>query len=316
MRAKRFLKQLVKTGNMPHALLLSGMPGIGKAAVAREFTKLLNCLDPRDLDCCDRCASCRKLDGGHHPDLIWVKSEGAYIKINQIRELKERLQYRPFEGRCRSVVIQDAQNLRDEAGNALLKLLEEPPRHNIIILLVLEPQMLLPTIVSRCCHLRFQPLDDDWIEKHLVHTHKIPPLQAREVTRLAEGSLERAHSLAEGTLLEHWKELLGKVGNLKELPMVDFFSFVNQWAQKGEDLEQDLECIKLWVRDLVFSRLMIDYRPTLEMDSKLRSPARGAPVESLFELYDQIERGIQHLRQNANKQLTLEGVCLAIREGL
>lgn len=316
LRARRFLKQLVRTGHVPHALLFSGMAGVGKMAVALEFAKLLNCLDPHDTDCCDQCVSCRKFDQGHHPDFILVKKEGASIKLDQIRELKERLRYRPFEGKWRAVVIKDAQDMRDEAGNALLKLLEEPPRQNIFILTVQESQKLLSTIVSRCCHLRFQPLDDEWVEKYLKDTFNLEPERAREVARLAEGGLDRARWLAEENRINHWREILDNIRKLSEAPMIDFFSLTAQWSQKSEDLEQDLECIKLWVRDLVLSRLMIDHRPALPLDEATLGAVRGVSIEYLFQLYDRVDRAVQRLRLNPNKQLVIEGLCLAIKDGL
>jgi DNA polymerase-3 subunit delta' len=315
-RAKRFLKELTRTGHIPHALLFSGMAGIGKMAVAREFAKVLNCLSPKDFDCCDECASCRKMDSGNHPDLVWVASEGTFIKLDQIRSLKERMRFRPFEGRWRVTVLQDAQDLKEEAGNALLKLLEEPPKQNIFLLTVLEPQMLLSTIVSRCCHVRFQPLDDYLIEDHLVHVCNVPPGEAGEIARLAEGSLQRAQWLIEEDRIAHWKDILGKISRLSELRMIDFFPFMSQWAQKSDDLEQDLECIKLWVRDLILSRLTTDYRPVIQTDVEAMERLRGIPMENLFRIHREIEEALQNLRQNANKQLTLEGLCLAIKDGL
>jgi len=315
-RAKRFLKELVRTGHVPHAMLFSGMAGTGKKALAVEFAKLLNCLSPLDSGCCDVCDSCRKMDGGHHPDVIWVKSEGTFIKLDQVRSLKERMRYRPFEGKWRVIVMQDAQNLKEEAGNALLKLLEEPPGQNIFLLTVLEPQMLLSTIVSRCCHVRFQPLEETLVEGHLVSALNIPPARAREIARLAEGSLDRATWLAEEDRIRHWTELLETIHGLGDLPMIDFFPLVNRWAQKTEDLEHDLECIKLWVRDLVLSRLITDYHPVFQLDAKVRRAVQGARVEALFALYEEIEEAELDLRRNANRQLTLEGLCLAIKDGL
>jgi len=306
----------MKTGHVPHALLFSGMAGIGKLAVAREFAKLLNCLDPQGLDCCDRCSSCRKIQGGHHPDILWLKSEGVFIKIDQVRDLRERMHYRPFEGRWRVMVIEDAQKLKEEAANSLLKLLEEPPKQNLFLLSALEPQMLLPTIVSRCCHIRFQPLDNTVIERHLIEARRMPPEQAREVARLAEGSLERARWLAEEDRITHWKDILKNLSKLGELSMIDLFAMTAQWAQKIEDLEHDLECIKLWARDLVLSRLLKDHRPAFELDTTVQRAIQGVSIDYLFHLYDLIERAAQHLRRNVNKQLMLEGVCLAIKEGL
>jgi DNA polymerase III subunit delta' len=315
-RAKRFLKQLLGFGKLPHALLFSGMEGVGKVTLAREFAKVLNCSNVQNFDACDKCASCLKTRAGHHPDLVWVKSDGATIKLDQIRSLKQRLSFRPFEGKWRIVIIEDAQELREEAGNALLKLLEEPPKQNLFLLTVLEPQMLLPTIVSRCCHVRLQPLEAIWVERYLHDAQGLPPSEAHRVAGMAEGSLERAKWLAEPSRIDHMNQVLGNISRLKELSMVDFFPLTAQWAKGSADLEQDLECIKLWIRDLVLSRLVTDYDPILQTDDRTLESARKVTVGTLLSLFADIERAHLLLRQNANKQLTLEGVCLAIKENL
>jgi DNA polymerase III subunit delta' len=315
-RAKRFFKRLLHLDKIPHAILLSGMRGIGKTAIAHEFATLLNCLNPEGSDSCDACTSCRKMKDGHHPDLLWVRSDGAYIKLDQIRSLKQRAAFRPFEGRWRVVIVEDAQNLREEAGNALLKLLEEPPRQNLFILTALEPQMLLPTVVSRCCHIRLQPLEQSSIAHHLTTTIGLHPSHAQKIAGLAEGSLDRAKLLAQPDRMAHVNEILGNVSRLSELSMVDFFPFAAQWAKDSEDLEQDLECIKLWVRDLVLSHSLANYTPMLQVEGCTMKNPEKASVESLMSLFVEIEKAHLHIRQNANKQLTLEGVCLAIKENV
>lgn len=315
-RTKRFLKQLFRSGHIPHALLFSGMTGIGKAAMALELAKLLNCQAPRDMDCCDICPSCRKIHAGHHPDVVPIEQEGAFIKIDQIRTLQTRFRFRPFEGNYRVVILQNAHQLTEEAANALLKMLEEPPKHNVIVLTTLEPQMLLPTLVSRCSHVRFQPLEERWIEQHLITVQGVAPTEAARLARVAEGSLDQALRFLEEDRLARWEEISAQLENLQTLPMLEFFSLLNQWVQKTEDLEQDMECIKLWLRDLICSRLLSDYHPVFPFREGLWSAACRVPAERLFLLYDHMEQAVQHLRQNANKQLTLEGVCLAIKDGL
>lgn len=304
----------MKQASVPHALLFSGMAGIGKVALARELAKLVNCLAPKGLDCCDECASCRKIDGNTHPDILWIKSEGSFIKIDQIRGLKDRLRYRPFEGKSRVLIIEEAQNLKEEAGNALLKLLEEPPRYNLFIVTAIEPQTLLPTIVSRCCHLRFQPLEDEWLQEYIAAAYPQSAARSREIARLSGGSLEKARWLAEEDRISHCKEVFDNIVKLSEQSMMEFFPLLHQWVQKGRDLEQDLEWIKLWVRDHILRRLGLRLEPILEQDPREATSLQKATVEDLFQLYDYIEQAIQNLRSNANKQLTLEGVCLAIRK--
>jgi DNA polymerase-3 subunit delta' len=315
-RAKRFLKRLLHLGKVPHALLLTGMRGIGKTALAHEFAALLNCSNPVSSDACDSCASCRKMKDGHHPDLLRVRSDGAFIKIEQIRILKQRAAFRPFEGKWRVVIVEDAQNLREEAGNALLKLLEEPPKQNVFILTALEPQMLLPTVVSRCCHIRLQPLEQSTVAHHLTTTLGLHPSHAQRIAVLAEGSLDRARLLAQPERMAHLNEILGNVTRLRDLPMVDFFPFAAQWAKDSEDLEQDLECIKLWIRDLVLSSLLADHTPMMQVEDCSTKRSEKASIECLMSLFVEIEKAHLHIRQNANKQLTLEGVCLAIKENL
>lgn len=285
--------------------------------MALELAKFLNCRNPQGDDCCDACASCRKATGGNHPDILFVRSQGAFIKVDQIRELKERVRFRPFEARLRVVILEEAQQLREEAANALLKLLEEPPPQNLFILTVLEPQMLLQTIVSRCCHIRFQPLEDTIIQAFMGQEGRFTEDRAREWSALAGGSLERARRIVEGGWIEHIGEVISELESLCDIPMSDFFTVTAQWAKKSEDLEQDLECIKLLMCACVSARLHLPMTLPLRTDgSRLLSRARSVPVETLFGLYELAEEALIRLRFNANKQLALEHICLAIREGL
>jgi DNA polymerase-3 subunit delta' len=314
-RAIRFLTQLVRKQIIPHAFLFSGMAGTGKLASAREFAKVLNCLDPKDSDCCGLCGPCRKLDQDCHPDLLVVRSDGAWIKLDQIRELKERFRFRPFEGKWRVVIIQDAQKLGEEAANAILKVLEEPPAGNVFILLAPESQMLLPTIVSRCCHVRFQPLAEELVAESLARSG-VPPERATELARLSGGSLDKARRLGEDGRIADWNKVVDNLVKLDGLPVLDFFPMISEWAKDREQVEQDLECVRLWVRDLILFRLTGNHRLTFELDGRTKNAVQGLPPERVFLLYHRIEQALQNLKVNANLQLTLEGVCLAIKDSL
>lgn len=323
-RAKRFLGLLVRTERLPHALLFTGLPGIGKSAAALEFAKLVNCLNlssqPGDAaappDCCDACANCRKVTAGTHPDLIRIARDGTYIKLAQIQELRGRLRYNPFAARRRVIVIEDAQDLKEEAGNALLKLLEEPPRRNLFLLLAPEPQMLLGTIVSRCCHLRFQPLPEAWIEQRLIEDHQLDQTAAAHLARLSGGSLSQARLWAEPERLARHQEVLGRLGTLKGQSMMDFFALTEKWAKEAEDLEQDLDCIKFWLRELLHSRIRKNSGAGPSGPPQLQDLGADLAVEAIFRLYAELDRASRDLRHFANKQLTLEGVLLTLKDVL
>jgi DNA polymerase-3 subunit delta' len=314
-RAKTLLKKMAARSRVPHALLFTGEAGIGKGRVAQAFAKILHCGEVCEGDSCDRCSSCRKIDSGQAPDLLWVKKEGAFIKIDQVRQIKERLKYRPFEAPSRVVVIEDAHDLKEEAANAFLKILEEPPRQNVFILISLEPRMVLPTIVSRCCHIRFQPLDEDIIEGVLKEQDGLDVSVARKAARLASGSLERARKLADMDIVAAHEEIRNRIRQLHAASMIELFTLTARWAKESRDLDEDLECIKLWLRDMIHQRLTTARLTSLQGGGRRAAvqPEDGS-FEQLFRLFDFLEQAHQQLRVNANKQLLLEGVCLAIRK--
>ncbi len=311
-RAKRFLLQLYRRELIPHALLFSGLAGVGKKALAHQFAKLLNCRNPQENDCCDHCDACRKTDANVHPDVILIQREGAFIKISQIRELRNHLKFAPFEGIRRVIILEDAHRLNEEASNALLKILEEPPRNHVFILITPNPQMLLPTLLSRCCHVRFQPLESRLILQELFEGEGLEPSSAQKAARLSLGSRDRAQGLSRGTL-SRWQELTAGLIKLPALSVSETFQFVSHWLKNTEDLEEDLQCIKFWMRDMVFSILLAGHDPVFELDAETLRALDQSPVEALFEFYDDVESAAHHLTLNANKQLIVEGLCLSIR---
>ena len=181
-RPIRILTTLLNRGNIPHALLFTGIDGVGKREAAVALAMASNCLavgavetqpdrpsgsgghrspiaDPaKTSGGCGTCKACRKILSGNHPDLLWIKPTGTAIKIGQIRELAERVALKPYEANCRVVIVADANKMNAAASNALLKLLEEPPASNLFILTAPQPGDLLPTVVSRCQHIRFSPI--------------------------------------------------------------------------------------------------------------------------------------------------------------
>ena len=153
-RIKELLRGYCISGKIPHALLLAGVAGLGKTALAREFFKAMNCAVSTG-DACGTCASCLKTISDTHPDLVVVNPEARWIKVDDIREVLADIGLKPFEARVKCILIEPAESLNMESANALLKTLEEPPDHTVIILVSHRPKLLLPTVVSRCQLIRF-----------------------------------------------------------------------------------------------------------------------------------------------------------------
>jgi DNA polymerase III subunit delta' len=155
------LARSVHRDALPPSLIFSGPAGAGKRETAVATAQALNCLSLRgegeSRDACGTCAACTRIARGAHPDVIIVEpGDNGTIRIEQVRDVIDRAGYRPFEGRRRVVIINEADAMAASPQNALLKVLEEPPPSSVFILVTARPDMLLPTVRSRCQHLRFQ----------------------------------------------------------------------------------------------------------------------------------------------------------------
>lgn len=151
------LQNMLASGRMPHALLFTGPAGIGKMLVARILAAALLCAGEASKPC-GECLSCQKARQKSHPDLIIVPNEGGSLKIDQVRGLQQEVALTPYYGKGRVFIIEEAERMTAQAANSLLKLLEEPPAGTVFILTASSPYALLPTIVSRCRIMPFQPL--------------------------------------------------------------------------------------------------------------------------------------------------------------
>src|SRR5437763_119870 len=147
------LERSIGRGSLPPSLIFAGPRGSSKRLAATAVAQAFNCLSPSSggVDACGTCAACTRIARGVHPDvLIVVPGETGSIKIEQVREVVDRAAYRPFEGKRRVVIIDDADALVVPAQHALLKTLEEPPPSSVFILVTSRPDVLLATVRSRC----------------------------------------------------------------------------------------------------------------------------------------------------------------------
>jgi DNA polymerase-3 subunit delta' len=210
------LSRSIAGGSLPPSLIFSGPQGVGKGLVAQAVAQALNCTAPLKkgqapwgatadgvsearqsggliLDACGECPACRRIARGVHADVLLVApGDTGSIKIEQVREVIERTIYRPFEGRRRVTIIDEADALMPPAQNALLKTLEEPPSSSIFILITSRPDALLPTVRSRCSHIRFGRLSPGDVAAVLERQHKYAKRDALAVAAASDGSVGRA----------------------------------------------------------------------------------------------------------------------------
>jgi DNA polymerase-3 subunit delta' len=196
------LSRSIAADRLPPSLIFSGPSGVGKRLVSLATAQALNCLRARvddaddggfrAVDACGTCAACRRIARGVHPDVVTIEpNDKGNIRIDTIRDVIDRAAYRPFEGRRRVSIVDQAEGLEVAAQSALLKVLEEPPSGSAFILVTSMPDLLLPTVVSRCPQLRFRALAAADVAAVLVAKGRSGP-DIHAVAALANGSVGRA----------------------------------------------------------------------------------------------------------------------------
>jgi DNA polymerase III subunit delta' len=203
------LSRAIAHDTLPPALLFAGPPGVGKRRTAVAVAQVLNCLQPiahesiLERDACGTCASCRRIERRVHPDILILEpGETGTIKIDDVRDVITAAGYRPFEGRRRVAIVDEADALLGAAQNALLKTLEEPPSASFFILVSSMPDALLPTVLSRCSRLRFGPLTPGEVTEALTTFHRYSETEARAAAIEAGGSVGRALEMQSADLVE------------------------------------------------------------------------------------------------------------------
>lgn len=188
------LARAASRDTLPQSLIFSGPDGVGKKLTAIALAQALNCMQTQaaadgGVDACGVCSICRRVALGTHPDVRVIPSA---IKVDDIRDVIDSSGYRPFEGKRRVFILDEADGLSNEIQNALLKTLEEPPRSSSFILVTSRPDLLLPTVRSRCPILRFGRLPTAQVETWLQDHKGVDAATAHAAAFAAEGSLGRA----------------------------------------------------------------------------------------------------------------------------
>lgn len=189
----KVLRDAASAGKLPHAVIFAGREGVGKFSAALSLSALLMCSDRKDGSFCGVCRHCRLIEAGTHPDLRIIKLEDQKkeIGIDSIREFIQTVQKKPFLAASKSAIIDPADLMSEEASNALLKVLEEPPGDANIFLITSRPASLLPTIHSRSQLFRFSAVSSAELEKLLVN-RGYSAEEAKLAAAMSDGSIADA----------------------------------------------------------------------------------------------------------------------------
>ncbi|MBF0495053.1 MAG: DNA polymerase III subunit delta' [Deltaproteobacteria bacterium] len=315
-KAVSALTTAIISRRLSHAYLFTGIDGIGKRTTALELAKAVNCTHPVAGDSCGTCQSCGKIEAGLHPDVRMIEpNEGANnIKIEQIREIKRWMRFRPNEGHYRVTIIPGYYPLTDEAANALLKTLEEPPQDNILVLTAVDRKKVLATIASRCQQIPFNPLSETLVAEFIAEKYKLDYDQARLSALMASGSLKWAGIFAKADFFRLREDFVALMSRQGRTELSRVFSLSKRLSQLKEDLNDFFYLMKLLYRDELI--LASDGASTgvtnFDHLEVLQELARDEPGLLIFDKLDRINRAERAILRNANRQLTLDTLLIRL----
>jgi DNA polymerase-3 subunit delta' len=322
------LSRAVAHDRLPPSLLLAGPAGIGKRRIAMALAATVNCLQPRqtagaERDACGECASCRRIRRGVHPDVILIEpGDTGTIKIEQIRDVIDRAGFRPFEGRRRVVVIDEADAMVAAAQNALLKTLEEPPSASIFILISSLPDALLPTVQSRCPRLRFGPLSAAEVAQVLARDHDYTEADARAAAADADGSVGRALSAEAADLTEARsaaQRILEQAARPKDPSrLIDSVKdIVGRKGSSASERDQLAACLRATaslLRDLGLLAVRADASSlaNTDLEPQLATLSRSYDGDRATRAYAAVDQALAALERNASPKVVVDWVVLQI----
>jgi DNA polymerase-3 subunit delta' len=327
-RLVSLLSRAIARETLPPSLLFAGPTGIGKRRVALALAATVNCLQPRtsselERDACGDCASCKRIGRGVHLDVIVIEpGDSGSIKIEQVREVIDRADYRPFEGRRRVVIIDEADALVPPAQNALLKTLEEPPSASVFVLVSSRPDALLPTVVSRCPRMRFAPLSTAEVADVLMRHHKYTEADARAAAADADGSIGRAleansADLAEarddaGRLLEQAARVADPSRRLDAVK--DLATSKGGAPAEREQMAARLRALASLLRDTSILAVGGDRRllGNADLESTLASLARSFDGRRSTRAYNAVDEALGALERNASPKVVADWLVLQL----
>jgi len=314
-RPINLLQRAITQEKVVNSYLFLGNEGIGKSLVAIQFAKALNCLEGENrVDGCDRCASCKKIDHLLHPDVSLIEPEGQTLKIEQVRQMQRSLAYRPYEGRRRVIILTAADRMAHDIPNTLLKTLEEPPLHTVIILLANNSRFILPTILSRCQSIRFNPLPSHLVSDWLIKEKGLEENEARLLASLSEGSPGKALEIKEEIAGIPRKELLEGWVGAKSLSIEEKEGWVESLPSGRENLRLILEMAKTLLRDLIVMKTSEGEGSRLihsDLVEELKVIAGAWNLSSLLRRIEILHQTSRAIRGNANTKLSLEAMMLS-----
>ena len=314
---KQHFQKAIELHKVSHAYILAGEAGMGRKSLAHAFALTLLC-EKGGSQPCMNCHACKQVLSGNHPDLIHVTHEKpGSIGVDDIREqINDTIMIRPYSSYYKVYIVDDAEKMTIQAQNALLKTIEEPPSYAVIILLTINEDLFLPTILSRCVQLKLKPLKDSVIQAYLKETMGIPEREAQLYAAFARGNLGKAIKLSDSEeFKDMYKRLLSMLRNIKNMDISQLLDYSKKLKEEM-DIYECLDFMQVWYRDALMFKVTNDANLLIFKDeySTISDMSRHIGYDGFENILQAIEKARIRLEANVNMELAMELMFLVMKE--
>ena len=315
---KEHLQNALTTKKISHAYILNGEKSSGKEYIAKVFAMALQC-EQGELEPCQECHACKQALSDNQPDIIRVGHEKPNtISVDDIRaQINNDVAIKPYSSPYKIYIVNEAEKMTQQAQNAILKTLEEPPEYAVILLLTSNVNALLPTILSRCVVLNMKPVADEKVRKFLMEELKVPDYKADVCVAFARGNIGKAKALASSEDFENIKnEALSLLKYIEDMELHEIVAAIKKIGEYKLEIGDYFDIMAIWYRDVLLFKATKDANHLVfrEELGALRKCAQRSSYEGIETIINALDTAKRRLDANVNFELVMELLLLSIKE--
>ena len=312
------LQNAIAMDKISHAYIINGPDKSGKKMLAEAFAMALQC-ENGGREGCMECHSCKQAMNHNQPDIIYVSHEKPNtISVDDIRsQVNNDITIKPYSSKYKVYIIDEAEKMNQQAQNALLKTIEEPPAYAVILLLTTNADMFLPTILSRCVTLNIKVVADEVIKRYLMKQYLIPDYHAEVCVAFAQGNVGKAIQLASSSDFNELKAaVLQLMKRLDEIEIYEMAVAIKQINEYKLSINDYFDLIMIWFRDILYFKATNDVNGLIFKDEvyEIKRQSEKSSYRGIETILEALHKAKVRLNANVNFDLVIELLLLTIKE--
>ena len=317
-RIIEYFQNAISMDKVSHAYILSGEDKSGKLMLAEAFAAALQC-EEKGIEPCGNCRSCKQAAGRNQPDILYVSHDKPNtISVDDVRkQINDDIVFKPYSSKFKIYIVDEAEKMNIQAQNALLKTMEEPPSYAVILLLTVNADSFLPTILSRCVRLDLKPVSDEKIRKYLIEQKQVSKDQADICIAFAQGNVGKAIHLSDSENFNEMKNsAISLIKRLDEIDLHGMMEAVKKITEYKLEINDYFDFIMIWYRDVLLYKATADANRLIFRDEvySVKKAASHSSYEGIETILAALDKAKDRLRANVNFELLIELLLLTIKE--